>query len=70
MGEAGLGGSGAVVVYRLTYAWAWSRRSCSGVLGGTVTHVSSIALKNEPTDVTPAPPAFATTAASRRWNSR
>ena len=48
MGEAGLGGSGAVVVYRLTYAWGVVTPILQRVLGGTVTHVSSIALKNEP----------------------
>jgi hypothetical protein len=48
MGEAGLGGGGAVVVYRLTYPWGVVTPVLQQVLGGTVTHVSSIALKNEP----------------------
>jgi Flp pilus assembly protein TadG len=48
MGEAGLGGGGAVVVYRLTYPWGVVTPILQQVLGGTVTHVSSIALKNEP----------------------
>jgi TadE-like protein len=48
MGEAGLGGAGAVVVYRLTYPWGVVTPMLQQVLGGTVTHVSSIALKNEP----------------------
>ena len=48
MGAAGLGGAGAVVVYRLTYPWGVITPIMQRVLGGTVTHVSSIALKNEP----------------------
>ena len=48
MGEAGLGGGGAVVVYRLTYPWGVVTPILQQALGGTVTHVSSIALKNEP----------------------
>jgi Flp pilus assembly protein TadG len=48
MGAAGIGGGGAVVVYRLTYPWGVVTPILQQVLGGTVTHVSSIALKNEP----------------------
>jgi len=48
MGAAGLGGNGAVVVYRLTYPWGVVTPILQRILGGTVTHVSSIALKNEP----------------------
>jgi hypothetical protein len=48
MGEAGLGGGGAVVVYRLSYPWGVVTPMLRQVLGQSVTHVSSIALKNEP----------------------
>jgi hypothetical protein len=48
MGEAGLGGGGAVVVYRLSYPWGVVTPMLQQVLGRSVTHVSSIALKNEP----------------------
>jgi hypothetical protein len=48
MGEAGLGGGGAVVVYRLSYPWGVVTPMLQQVLGQSVTHVSSIALKNEP----------------------
>lgn len=48
MGAAGLGGGNAVVVYRLTYPWGVVTPMLKKVLGRTVTHVSSIAIKNEP----------------------
>jgi len=48
MGEAGLGGGGAVVVYRLTYPWGVVTPILHRALGETVTHVSSVALMNEP----------------------
>lgn len=48
MGKAGLGEGGSVVVYRLTYPWGVVTPILQDVLGNSVTHVSSIALKNEP----------------------
>lgn len=48
MGESGVGGGGAVVVYRVTYPWGVITPLMQRVLGNTVTHVSSIAVKNEP----------------------
>lgn len=48
MGEAGLGDGDAVVVYRLSYPWGVVTPMLKQVLGQTVTHVSSIAVKNEP----------------------
>lgn len=48
MGAAGLGGPSDVVVYRLTYAWGVLMPLMRGILGESVTHVSSIAVRNEP----------------------
>jgi hypothetical protein len=48
MGEAGLGGGGDVVVYRLTYAWGVVTPVLREALGESVTHVSSVAVRNEP----------------------
>lgn len=48
MGEAGLGGPSDVVVYRLTYAWGVLMPLMRGIMGESVTHVSSIAVRNEP----------------------
>lgn len=36
------------MVYRLTYPWGVVTPILQDVLGNSVTHVSSIALKNEP----------------------
>lgn len=48
MGEAGLGGPSDVVVYRLSYDWGIITPTMRGILGDSVTHVSSIAVRNEP----------------------
>ena len=48
MGAAGLGGPSDVVVYRLSYAWGIITPMMRGVLGDSITHVSSIAVRNEP----------------------
>ena len=48
MGEAGLGGPSDVVVYRLRYAWGIVTPIMRQILGESVTHVSSIAVRNEP----------------------
>ncbi len=48
MGEAGLGGPSDVVVYRLTYAWGIITPIMREIMGESVTHVSSVAVRNEP----------------------
>jgi hypothetical protein len=48
MGEAGLGGPSDVVVYRLTYDWGIVTPLMREVMGEAVTHVSSVAVRNEP----------------------
>ena len=48
MGKAGLGGPSDVVVYRLSYDWGIVTPMVQEVLGKTVTHTSSIAVRNEP----------------------
>jgi TadE-like protein len=48
MGAAGLGGPSDVVVYRLTYAWGIITPLMRELMGESVTHVSSIAVRNEP----------------------
>ena len=48
MGEAGLGVGGDVVVYRLEYAWGVITPLMQRILGESVTHVSSVAVRNEP----------------------
>lgn len=48
MGEAGLGGPSDIVVYRLSYDWGLVTPMLSEILGGSVHHVSSIAVRNEP----------------------
>ncbi|HRO12219.1 TadE/TadG family type IV pilus assembly protein [Amaricoccus sp.] len=48
MGEAGLGGPSDVVVYRLSYAWGVITPLMRRILGESVTHVSSVAVRNEP----------------------
>ena len=48
MGEAGLGGPSDVVVYRLSYDWGVITPFMQRVLGESITHVSSIAVRNEP----------------------
>jgi hypothetical protein len=48
IGEAGLGSGGDVVVYRLSYDWGLVTPVLRELLGESVTHVSSVALRNEP----------------------
>jgi hypothetical protein len=48
MGEAGLGGPSDVVVYRLSYDWGIVTPLMQGIIGESVTHVSSVAVRNEP----------------------
>ena len=48
MGAAGLGGPSDVVVYRLTYDWGIITPVMREVMGESVKHVSSIAVRNEP----------------------
>jgi Flp pilus assembly pilin Flp len=48
MGEAGLGGPSDVVVYRVTYDWGIITPVMRDILGESVRHVSSIAVRNEP----------------------
>jgi hypothetical protein len=48
MGKAGLGGPSDVVVYRLSYDWGVVTPVMREIVGATVTHVSSIAVRNEP----------------------
>jgi Flp pilus assembly pilin Flp len=48
MGAAGLGGPDAVVVYTVTYDWGIITPVMRNLLGDSVRHVSSIAVKNEP----------------------
>ena len=48
MGEAGLGGPGDIVVYRMTYDWGVVTPMLRDILGGSVRHVSSVAVRNEP----------------------
>jgi hypothetical protein len=48
MGKAGLGGPSDVVVYRLSYDWGIVTPMVQEVMGETITHTSSIAVRNEP----------------------
>ena len=48
MGKAGLGGPGDIVVYRMTYDWGVVMPMLRDILGGSVRHVSSVAVRNEP----------------------
>jgi len=48
MGKAGLGGPSDVVVYRLSYDWGIVTPMVQEVLGESITHTSSIAVRNEP----------------------
>lgn len=48
MGAAGLGGPSDIVVYRLTYDWGVVTPMMAEIVGGSVHHVSSIAVRNEP----------------------
>ena len=48
MGAAGLGGPSDVVVYRLTYDWGIITPFMQRLLGESIRHVSSVAVRNEP----------------------
>ena len=48
MGAAGLGGPSDIVVYRLSYDWGVVTPMIREIVGGSVRHVSSIAVRNEP----------------------
>ncbi len=48
MGAAGLGGPSDVVVYRVNYAWGIMTPFMRGVMGDSIEHVSSVAVRNEP----------------------
>jgi Flp pilus assembly pilin Flp len=48
MGAAGLGGPSDVVVYRVSYDWGVMTPLIQDVLGDSVRHVSSVAVRNEP----------------------
>ena len=48
MGAAGLGGPSDVVVYRVTYDWGIMTPYMRDVMGESVHHVSSVAVRNEP----------------------
>jgi hypothetical protein len=48
MGAAGLGGPSDVVVYRLRYNWGIITPVMKELLGESVMHVSSVAVRNEP----------------------
>lgn len=48
MGAAGLGEGGSVVVYRISYAWGIVTPFLRRILGESITHVSSVAIRNEP----------------------
>jgi Flp pilus assembly pilin Flp len=48
MGAAGLGGPSDVVVYRVTYAWGIMTPLIRSVIGESVLHASSVAVRNEP----------------------
>jgi Flp pilus assembly protein TadG len=54
MGAAGLGGPGAVVVYRMSYDWSIMIPIFRPFFGDTITLQSNIAVRNEP--FTPPPP--------------
>jgi Flp pilus assembly pilin Flp len=48
MGAAGLGGPSDVVVYSVSYAWGIMTPMMRNVMGESITHVSSVAVRNEP----------------------
>jgi Flp pilus assembly protein TadG len=53
MGAAGLGGPGAVVVYRMSYDWNIMIPIFRPFFGDTITLQSNIAVRNEPFDTPP-----------------
>lgn len=48
MGAAGLGGPNDVVVYSVTYDWGIMTPIMQGIMGDSIRHVSSVAVRNEP----------------------
>lgn len=48
MGAAGLGGPSDVVVYSVTYDWGIMTPLFQGIMGDSMRHVSSVAVRNEP----------------------
>lgn len=48
MGEAGLGGPCAIVVYRVSYEWGIITALMQDIIGRSVRHESSVAIRNEP----------------------
>lgn len=48
MGAVGLGGPSDVVVYRISYEWGLITPLMRGALSETVSHTSSVAVRNEP----------------------
>jgi hypothetical protein len=48
MGAAGLGGPNDVVVYSVSYDWGIMTPIMQAILGDSVRHVSSVAVRNEP----------------------
>ncbi len=48
MGAAGLGGPSDVVVYSVRYDWGVMTPMFQGIMGDSVRHVSSVAVRNEP----------------------
>ncbi len=47
MGQAGLGGPGEVVLYRVNYKWGMMTKFMENIIGD-ITFSSSIAVRNEP----------------------
>lgn len=47
MGAAGLGGAGDVVLYRVTYDWGIVTPLIRSLMGQSIRHVSTVAVKNE-----------------------
>lgn len=48
MGVAGLGGPGDIVVYRISYDWGIITPFIKKVMGDSIRHTASIAVRNEP----------------------
>lgn len=48
MGKASLGGKNDIVLYRVSYAWGIMTPLLRQIMGESIEHVSSIAVRNEP----------------------
>jgi hypothetical protein len=48
MGAAGLGGPSDVVVYTVTYDWGLITPFMRRVMGESIRHISTVAVRNEP----------------------